>query len=148
MLNWTERKQKFLSDWFVNGKLNTEILNPIRISDTEENAENNENINTKISSNWAELLSLSKTIDPSISSDSLDTFSSGFKVSDPLGQKIFDIAFSRVLEQLTYETDYDQDIIKFNIIEYILINNLHKKSFQNLIKKLKNLTPDLLPYDF
>ena len=65
-----------------------------------------------------------------------------------MGQKIFDTAFSKIREQLAYETDYDDDMIVFNIIEYILVNNLHKKDLYTVVKKLKNLTADLLPYDF
>lgn len=148
MLNWTERKQKFLSDFFINRKLNTDLLSPISLDLVEENKSENQNNHSVVSNSWSDLISQSKNIKASITSAPLELFSSGFKIDDPLGQKIFDTAFSKIKEQIAYETDYDDEIIVFNLIEYILINNLHKKDLYTVIKKLKNLTADLLPYDF
>lgn len=148
MLNWTERKQKFLSDFFINRKLNTDLLSPISLDLAEENKSENQNNHSVVSNSWSDLISQSKNIKASITSAPLELFSSGFKIDDPLGQKIFDTAFSKIKEQIAYETDYDDEIIVFNLIEYILINNLHKKDLYTVIKKLKNLTADLLPYDF
>lgn len=148
MLNWTERKQKFLSDFFINKKINTDILSPVASDFVEENKSENQNNDSVVSNTWADLISQSKNIKASITSAPLELFASGFKISDPLGQKIFDTAFSKIREQLAYETDYDDEMIVFNIIEYILVNNLHKKDLYTVVKKLKNLTADLLPYDF
>lgn len=145
MLSWQERKRLFLSDYFLKNKINSELLNPNNSQDFE--VPNKYNIYCSTTP-WATLLEDSKKYEKAIIPGPLETNSSGFMLEDPVYQNLFESAFIKCMVNLSTYVDYDDETLLFNMIEYILVNGLHKKGLHYLIKKLKNLDADMLPYEF
>lgn len=145
MLSWNDRKRQFLSDYFLNNKVNSDLLNLNNLQDFEGDLQNKIYKSTTL---WSILLKDSKEHETTIVPGPLETYSCGFILDDPVAQNIFESAFIKCMIDLTTSVDYDEETLLFNMIEYILVNRLYKKGLHELVKKLKNLTADLLPYEF
>lgn len=141
--DWIDKKRKFLYSFFLSNKLNFGDLN-LEIHQ-DKNVENENNKYT-ISSSWLSLLEASKKINCVIAPASNDLYFCGYKCDNLSAQKILEVAFNKKFQELIDYNDIDnEDILRENIIEYILINRLHHKSFANLIKNLRSIELDMLP---
>lgn len=145
MFDWLNKKRRFLSEYFVNKNVDLELL---KFSSVQESDTINQNNNFDISTSWAKLLEASKGLSTSIFITSSDKNRFGLNIEDKFCKNIFEVAIQKILPQLAFETEIeDESEIISKIVDYITINNLHKKNFYNLIKKLKNLNAGLLLED-
>lgn len=145
MFDWLNKKRRFLSEYFVNKNVDLELL---KFSSVQESDTINQNNNFDISTSWAKLLEASKGLSTSIFITSSDKNRFGLNIEDKFCKNIFEVAMQKILPQLAFETEIeDESEIISKIVDYITINNLHKKNFYNLIKKLKNLNAGLLLED-
>lgn len=142
-MNLNDRKRQFLSDYFLHDKINSEILYPNNFQDFEDTTKNK--IYWSITP-WNVLLTDSKQYDIKIVPGPLEKHPCGFILEDKTAQELFEAAFYKTMVGLIPEVDYDEETLLFNMIEYILIHNLHKKGLNELVKKLKNLNAEALPY--
>lgn len=145
MFDWLNKKRRFLSEYFVNKNVDLELL---KFSSVQESDTINQNNNFDISTSWAKLLEASKGLSTSIFITSSDKNRFGLNIEDKFCKNIFEVAIQKILPQLAFETEIeDESEIISKIVDYITTNNLHKKNFYNLIKKLKNLNAGLLLED-
>ena len=144
MLSWSDRKRQFLSEYFLQNRVNSELLNPKNNQDFQDQTKNK--IYWSVTP-WTVLLNDSKKYEVKIVPAPLERYSCGFILEDDTAQDLFEAAFYKSMINLIPEVDYDEETLLFNMIEYILINNLHKKGLHNLVKNLKNLNIELLPHE-
>lgn len=139
MRNFIDEKRRLLTDYFVKKK----IFN-LKNNDQESN-DKTQNKSYDKSTPWKVLLEDSKYIHPKISVHSMDDVHMGLMFEDTISSSIYRAAMKKIIPNIMVEFDSDdQEEILEKIIFYIISNNLHKKSFHNLIKSLKNLNIDLL----
>lgn len=136
---WLQQKKQFLSDYF--SKRNDGNIK----SNLQENSTENQNINSAENHSWSGLLEQAKGIHCYFVLSSLDVNTSGFKTDNPLAQNLIDSAFSKkVNEILEYGIEEDIDLIKENLLDYMIANRLYKKNLEVIIQKLKNIDIDEL----
>ena len=136
--SWLEQKRQFLSDYFAK-KNNGNIK--ITVEEFLEPKENN--IVSKYHS-WANLIDVSRNLNPAFVLSSLDIHPSGFKTDDPQAQMILDTAFTKKVDEIIDvidENDLDKSVVQERLLDYIIANRLYKKKLEEFIKKLKNLDP-------
>lgn len=139
MRNFIDEKRRLLTDYFINRKI-------INIQNNDQDSTDKiQNKSYDKSTPWKVLLEDSKDMHPKISVYSMDDVYMGLIFDDTLSSNIYRAAMKKILPNIMVEFDSDdQEQILEKIIYYITSNNLHKKSFHNLIKSLKNLNIDLL----
>ncbi len=136
---WLQQKKQFLSDYF--SKRND---GNIKVS-FEENIESKQNINSAVNQSWASLLKQSKGIHCLFVLSSLDVNPSGFKTDDPKAQNLLDSAFSKKVSEIFDMSDEDDtEIIKENLLDYMIANRLYKKNLEIIIQRLKNIDSEEL----
>jgi hypothetical protein len=136
---WLQQKKQFLSDYF--SKRND---GNIKVS-FEENIESKQNINSAVNQSWASLLEQSKGIHCLFVLSSLDVNPSGFKTDDPKAQNLLDSAFTKKVSEIFNMSDEDDaEIIKENLLDYMIANRLYKKNLEIIIQRLKNIDSEEL----
>jgi hypothetical protein len=76
---------------------------------------------------------------------SLDANPSGFKTDNTEAQHLLDSAFNKKVGELFDIADEDEtEIIKENLLDYMIANRLYKKNLEIIIQKLKNIDSEEL----
>jgi hypothetical protein len=136
---WLQQKKQFLSDYF--SKRND---GNIKVS-FEENTNTKQNINSAVNQSWTSLLEQSKGIHCLFVLSSLDVNPSGFKTDNPNAQNLLDSAFNKKVSEIFDMGDEDDtEIIKENLLDYMIANRLYKKNLEIIIQKLKNIDSEEL----
>ena len=137
--SWLQQKKQFLSDYF--SKKNDGIIK----ANIQENQYTKQNINITVNQSWTHLLEQAKGIRCYFVLSSLDVNPSGFKTDDLKAQHLLDSAFiKKVNEILSFGDDEDIDVVKENLLDYMIANRLYKKNLDAIIQKLKNIDPEEL----
>ena len=136
---WLQQKKQFLSDYF--SKRND---GNIKVS-VQENTSAKQNINSAVNQSWSSLMQQSKGIHCAFVLSSLDVNPSGFKTDNPEAQHLLDSAFNKKVGELFDMADEDEtEIIKENLLDYMIANRLYKKNLEIIIQKLKNIDSEEL----
>ena len=138
-LTQIENKRKFLANFFANKA--KAALPKLEYKFQETTTEKQNKYNVKIDT-WKDLMFASSDINPKITPVSFYQNLYGFLVADDLGQAILERALYLVAQSFINELDvYDYEVYE-SLQNYIIVNELHKKSLHNLVKNLKNLQPE------
>ena len=136
---WLQQKKQFLSDYFSkrnDGNIKVNL---------QENSTKKQNINSAVNQSWSSLMQQSKGIYCSFVLSSLDVNPSGFKTDNPEAQHLLDSAFNKKVGELFDMADEDEtEIIKENLLDYMIANRLYKKNLEIIIQKLKNIDSEEL----
>jgi hypothetical protein len=136
---WLQQKKQFLSDYFSkrnDGNIKVSI---------QENTSAKQNTNSAVNQSWASLMEQSKGIHCFFVLSSLDANPSGFKTDNTEAQHLLDSAFNKKVGELFDIADEDEtEIIKENLLDYMIANRLYKKNLDVIIQKLKNIDSEEL----
>jgi hypothetical protein len=136
---WLQQKKQFLSDYFSkrnDGNIKVSI---------QDNTSTKQNINSAVNQSWSSLIEQSKGIHCFFVLSSLDVNPSGFKTDNPEAQHLLDSAFNKKVGELFDIADEDEtEIIKENLLDYMIANRLYKKNLEIIIQKLKNIDSEEL----
>jgi len=132
--SWLQQKKQFLSDYFSkrnDGNIKANI---------QENTSPKQNINSAVSQSWNSLLEQAKGIRCIFVLSSLDVNPSGFKTDNLNAQSLLDSAFNKKVREISeYGDEEEVEIIRENLLDYMIANRLYKKSLDVIIQKLKNI---------
>lgn len=134
-----EHKREFLSQHFQEKLQNKIPILEYNFQELSNQIANEYNVQL---TTWKDLFFASSDINPKISPTSFLENKFGFQVDSDLGQAILNKSFLLVLENFNSFEDIDEEEFIDQLRHYIIENNLHKKGFYYLIKKLKNLHLD------
>ena len=145
MFNINDLKRKALTDFFIFKRIGSlDFLSNI----SQEIDDKNQNKLYDKSTSWKTLLDDSKNLESKIIVDSLNITNFGLIFENHQCAEIYRFAVKKIIPSLSIELDLDdQEQVIEKIVNYIVVHNLHKKSFYTLIKNLKNLNVNLLPED-
>lgn len=144
--NFNLIKRKFLTDFFLSNK---DKIPKLVLSNFQDNKSNNANNNYTINSSWLDILKASKTINCLVAPTPFDFHDTGFKTDDELGQLLIDISIKKKsLELLDQLDDFDEEDFYQILYDYVIENRYHKRSFYNIIRKIRTITLDMLPNIF
>jgi len=137
--SWLQQKKQFLSDYFSkrnDGNIKANI---------QENTSQKQNINSAVNQSWNSLLEQAKGIRCFFVLSSLDVNPSGFKTDDLDAQHLLDSAFSKKVREIFENGDEeDVEIVRENLLDYMIANRLYKKNLDVIIQKLKNIDSEEL----
>lgn len=139
-------KRKFLSDFFLSNKTKISSLTTAKI---EEKSDVKSNYKYTINTPWLDILKLSKDIFCLVLPVPFEQSRTGFKADQDIAQNLLDVAINKKILELSNELDdVDEDILYEAIRDYIVMNNMQKKHFYDLIRKIRVIEIDLLPNIF
>jgi len=137
--SWLQQKKQFLSDYFSkrnDGNIKANI---------QENTSQKQNINSAVNQSWNSLLEQAKGIRCFFVLSSLDVNPSGFKTDDLDAQHLLDSAFNKKVREIFENGDEeDIEIVRENLLDYMIANRLYKKNLDVIIQKLKNIDSEEL----
>ena len=139
-------KRKFLSEFFLSNKEKIPIF---KLSNFQDNRENISNNIYTINSSWLDILKASKTINCLVIPTSFDVNSTGFKTDNELGQILIDVSLKKKAAELLNELDdFNEEDFYEIFYDYLIENRIHRRSFPDVIRKIRIITLDMLPNIF